>query len=70
MNGSASAAGVLFGFFRAADLGQQYDTVSRAGGNFSFLFDTLGRRFSKKYEGSCRGGQLVVSQNARPPKKP
>ena len=32
---------VLFGFFRSADLGQQYDTVSRAGGNFSFLFDTF-----------------------------
>ena len=30
---------VLSGFFRAADLGQQYDTVSRVGGNFSFLSD-------------------------------
>ena len=29
---------VLFGFFRTADLGRQYDTVSRVGGNFSFLF--------------------------------
>ena len=31
----------LFGFFRTADLGQQYDTVSRVGGNFLFLFDTF-----------------------------
>ena len=31
----------MFGFFRAADLGQQYDTASRVGGNFSFLFDTF-----------------------------
>ena len=30
--------GKMFGVFRTADLGQQYDTVSRVGGNFSFLF--------------------------------
>ena len=29
------------GVSRTADLGQQYDTVSRVGGNFSFLFDTF-----------------------------
>ena len=37
----SSSGPVLFGFFRTADLGQQYDTVSRIGGNFSFLFDTF-----------------------------
>jgi hypothetical protein len=28
---------ILFGFFRTADLGQQYDMVSRVGGNCSYL---------------------------------
>jgi hypothetical protein len=31
----------LFGVFRTVDLGQQYDTVPRIGGNFSFPFDTF-----------------------------
>ena len=29
---------VLFGFFRTADLGQQYEVVSRVAGNFSYLW--------------------------------
>jgi hypothetical protein len=33
--------GKMLGVFRTADLGQQYDTVSRVGGNFSFCIDTL-----------------------------
>ena len=33
--------GKMFGVFRTADLGQQYDTVSRVGGNFSFHSDTF-----------------------------
>jgi hypothetical protein len=32
---------VLFGVFRTVDLGQQYDKVSRVGGNFSFDIDTF-----------------------------
>ena len=32
---------VLFEVFRTADLGQQYDTVSHVGGNFSFYIDTF-----------------------------
>jgi hypothetical protein len=31
----------LFGVFRTVDLGQQYDKVSRVGGNFSFDIDTF-----------------------------
>jgi hypothetical protein len=31
----AKAISLLFGFFRTADLGQQYEVVSRVAGNFS-----------------------------------
>jgi hypothetical protein len=33
--------GINFMHFRTADLGQQYDTVSHVGGNFSFYIDTF-----------------------------